>query len=326
MQRIASILFVIVLSACQPSEPPADESAAANDDATATAESTAPETAEEPAPAAVDDADAAELDRLAEVLDAQPEDIKARYAYRHPHQTLDFFGIEPGMTVVEALPGGGWYTRILLPYLGSDGHLIGANYALDMWPHFPFGTDEFMERIRQWPEAFPEQAGQWCENDCAEVSTFWLGSMPDELAGTADAVLFVRALHNLARLQAEGIDNYLDAALADAYNVLRPGGVFGVVQHQARADMPDDWADGSNGYLKQSFVIEQAEAAGFELVDESAINNNPDDLPATDEYVWRLPPSQRLPEDVENPDALRARYEAIGESHRMTLKFRKPEA
>ncbi|MFW5927170.1 MAG: methyltransferase, partial [Wenzhouxiangella sp.] len=106
--------------------------------------------------------------------------------------------------------------------------------------------------------------------------------------------------------------------------VLKPGGIFGVVQHQARDDMPDDWADGSNGYLKKQFVVEQAEAAGFELVDETDINHNPDDRPSTDEYVWRLPPTLRLPEDADDPEALRDEYEAIGESHRMTLKFRKP--
>ena len=89
-------------------------------------------------------------------------------------------------------------------------------------------------------------------------------------------------------------------------------------------DVPDDWADGSNGYLKKDFVIARAEAAGFEFVAESDVNTNPDDQPSTDEAVWRLPPSLRLPEDAENPDALRAEYEAIGESHRMTLKFRKP--
>lgn len=310
---LVSAFLTLALPGCQPADSPNGESADAPEAPDATAE---PEAAESSPPP--------ESDRLAMVLDAQPEEIKARYPHRHPRETLAFFGIEPGMTVVEALPGGGWYTRILLPYLGSDGHLIGANYALDMWPHFPFGTEEFMERMRQWPETFPEQAGEWCTGECAAVSTFWLGSMPDEMAGSADAVLFVRALHNLARMQAEGVDDYLDAALADAYAVLKPGGIFGVVQHEARADMPDDWADGSNGYLKKQFVIEQAEAAGFEWIDEAGINHNPGDQPSTDEYVWRLPPSLRLPEDAEDPEALRARYEAIGESHRMTLKFRKP--
>lgn len=266
--------------------------------------------------------EATETDRLGAVLAAQPDAVRARYDQRHPRQTLEFFGIEPGMTVVEALPGGGWYSRILVPYLGAQGRLIGANYALDMWPRFPFGSDEFMAEMRAWPEQFPAMADQWCEADCASVSTFWLGSLPEAMTGTADAMLVVRALHNLARFNAE--HGYLDAALADAFDVLKPGGVLGVVQHQARDDMPDDWADGNNGYLKKQFVIEQIEAAGFEFVAESAINANPNDRPDTSEYVWRLPPSLRLPPDAQNPEALTAEYQAIGESHRMTLKFRKP--
>ncbi|MEE4330231.1 MAG: hypothetical protein V2J10_05135, partial [Wenzhouxiangella sp.] len=102
-----------------------------------------PEPEPEPAPDAepADEASAEQSDRLGRVLDAQPDDAKARYEHRHPRETLEFFGIEPGMTVVEALPGGGWYTRILLPYLGEEGRLVAANYALDMWPLFPFGNE-----------------------------------------------------------------------------------------------------------------------------------------------------------------------------------------
>ncbi|MFO7764396.1 MAG: hypothetical protein R6V61_11760, partial [Wenzhouxiangellaceae bacterium] len=127
---------------------------------------------------------------------------------------------------------------------------------------------------------------------------------------------------NLARFNDE--HGFLDDALADAFAVLKPGGTFGVVQHWARDDMPDDWADGDNGYLKRDFVIDQAEAAGFEFVEGSDINANPDDQPSVDEYVWRLPPTLRVEDEGEN-EALMAEYEAIGESHRMTLKFRKPE-
>lgn len=261
--------------------------------------------------------------KLARVLADQPSDIQARFEARHPQQTLEFFGIEPGMTVVEALPGGGWYSRILVPFLGTEGRLIGTNYALEMWPLFPFGGEEFMAQMRQWPEQFPGLAKDWCSQDCAAVSTFWLGSLPDKPDASADAVLLVRALHNLARFNAE--HGYLDAALADLHRVLKPGGTLGVVQHWARDDMPDDWADGNNGYLKRQFVIDALTAAGFELVAESGINANPNDRPSVDESVWRLPPSLRLPPEVEDAAAVRADYEAIGESNRMTLKFRKPE-
>lgn len=324
MRYLITFVLMFALFGCRPASD--DVSGGQDDTAGQAATESAAEMDSEEAPG---DSPEALADRSAQPLDqaleAQPEEIKARYDARHPRETLEFFGIEPGMTVVEGLPGGGWYTRVLLPYLGSDGQLIGANYALEIWPHFPFGSEEFIEQMRQWPETFPEEAEVWCEEDCAPVSTFNLGSLPAEFAETADAVVYVRLLHNLARFQNAGIDDYLDEALAEAFAVLKPGGTFGVVQHEARDDMPDDWADGSAGYLKKSFVVERAEAAGFELVDESDINNNPDDQPTTDEVVWRLPPSLSVPEDAEDAEALRARYEAIGESNRMTLKFRKPD-
>lgn len=310
MQRILAISLVLLLAACQQqdvSEPAEPEPQAVE--------------AEQPEPAQADP-DESDADRLAGVLENQPENLKARYDQRHPRETLEFFGVEPGMTVVEALPGGGWYTRILLPYLGAEGQLIGANYALEMWPLFAFGTEAFMIEMRRWRDQFPAQAEQWCRDDCASVSTFWLGSLPGEMEGSADVVMFVRALHNLARFNDE--HGFLDDALADAFAVLKPGGTFGVVQHWARDDMPDDWADGDNGYLKRDFVIDQAEAAGFEFVEGSDINANPEDQPSADEYVWRLPPTLRVEGEEENK-ALMAEYESIGESHRMTLKFRKPE-
>ncbi|HMB39844.1 MAG TPA: hypothetical protein VKO85_12270 [Wenzhouxiangellaceae bacterium] len=309
MQKILTIVTALFLAACQEAGVP--EPVAPTPQAVEEAQS-------EPRV----DPNETDAERLSRILEAQPDPVKARYDQRHPQETLEFFDIEPGMTVVEALPGGGWYTRILLPYLGSEGRLIGANYALEMWPLFPFGTDAFMLEMRRWPEQFAAQTQQWCAGDCASIDSFWLGSLPDEMAGTADVVTFIRALHNLARFNEE--HGYLDAALADAFKVLKSGGAFGVVQHWARDDMPDAWADGSNGYLKKAFVIGRAEAAGFEFVAESDVNTNPDDQPSAEEEVWRLPPSLRIPEDAENPDVLRTEYQAIGESHRMTLKFRKP--
>lgn len=262
----------------------------------------------------------AEIDSLAIVLDAQPDEMKARYAHRHPRETLEFIGIEPGMTVVEGLPGNGWYTRILLPYLGGEGHLIGADYSLEMYPNFSFVNEEFMAKQRQWTTSFPAGAREWGGDNGAPVSAFHFGSMPADLAGTADVVFFPRVLHNLARFEAEG--GYLTAALADAYAVLKPGGTLGIVQHEARDDMSDEFADGSRGYLKKRFVIAAVEAAGFEFVAESDINANPKDQPGNDDIVWRLPPT--LGTSRQDPE-LRAELEAVGESHRMTLKFRKPD-
>mgnify|MGYP001812050445 CR=1 FL=1 len=273
-----------------------------------------------PAESAAEPPASAETGRsLGDILAAQPAEVQARFAHRHPGETLEFFGVTPGSTVIEALPGGGWYSKILLPYLGAEGRLIGANYAVDMWPRFGFFGEEFLEGTKTWVTDWPAGAEEWRDDDSASISAFVLGSMPADMAGTADTVLFIRALHNMQRFEADG--GYLTAALNDAFNALKPGGIMGVVQHWASEDMPDEWANGSAGYLKRSFVVAQAEKAGFELVDESDINANPNDNPTTDDVVWRLPPSLQTSRDN---DELRASMEAIGESNRMTLKFRKP--
>ena len=258
--------------------------------------------------------------RLQTVLDAQPDAVQARYRYRNPAETLNFFGIEPGMTVVEMLPGGGWYSRILAGYLGPDGTLVGANYPQAVWPLFGFMSEERIAQMATWAEDWPDQARAWEIEDSASLDAFVLDELPEEMAGTADAVLLIRALHNLVRFDAE--HGVLDPALADLYTVLKPGGIVGVVQHEARPDMPDDWANGANGYIKRDLVVARFEGAGFELVDESDINANPLDQPGIEDSVWRLPPSLRGSEEDHEQ---RVAMQAIGESHRMTLKFRTPE-
>ena len=268
----------------------------------------------------VTDASEAQASHLDNVLASQPDDVQARYPFRNPKETLEFIGVEPGMTVVEGLPGGGWYTKLLLPYIGGEGTVIAADYAMDMWPRFPFGTEEFIAERSKWLESFKTMAAEWRGDDGAAIETFRFGAMPDERAGTADAVFFARVLHNLARFESEG--EYLTIALNDAFRALKPGGVFGVVQHEAREDKADDWADGSRGYLKKSFVIAQAEQAGFIFEAESDINANPADQPGADDVVWRLPPSLNGSEEGSES---RAAMQAIGESNRMTLRFRKPE-
>ena len=265
-------------------------------------------------------AGSADSDRLAATLAAQSEKIQARYQFRHPQETLEFFGISPAMTVVEALPGGGWYTRILLPYIGQEGRLAGADYSGDMYPLFGFFSEEQLEAKKTWVTDFPAEAAEWAGEEGAPVSAFVFGAMPDEMKGQADAVLFIRALHNLARFEGDG--GFLTAALQNAFDVLKPGGMVGVVQHQARDDMPDDWANGSKGYLKKDFMIAKMEAAGFEFVSSSDINQNEKDQPTDSDIVWRLPPS--LATSRKDPE-LKAELTAIGESNRMTLKFRKPE-
>lgn len=294
MRTLSMLLLALCLAGCEQAPPPEPEA---------------------PADAAQPQAEPSGIDAT---LAAQPDEVKARYEYRHPKETLEFFGIEPGMTVVEALPGGGWYSRILVDHLGPDGRLIGANYAHDMWPKFGFFEQEFIDSMATWPTDWPQEAEGWAGDDGATVDAFDFGSMPDEMAGQADAVLLIRALHNLARFEDDG--GFLTAALADVHRVLKPDGIVGVVQHEARPDRPDEWADGSRGYLKRQFVIDRMTEAGFELVEASDVNQNPADQPGADDVVWRLPPT--LMTSREDPER-RERMQAVGESNRMTLKFRK---
>lgn len=262
---------------------------------------------------------AADQSRLAQVLMAQPEATQQRYHYRHPLETLSFFGVEPGMTVVEALPGRGWYSRILVDYLGPEGHLIGVDYAPDLYRKFGFYSDEMVRAKETWVVDWVATAGGWRGAEGARVSAFTFGAMPDSARGTADMVLFIRALHNLARFENDG--GYLTTALQNAVAALKPGGILGVVQHQAREEKPKAWANGARGYLKQSFVIEQMQNAGLEFVGESAVNHNDEDRPGADDVVWRLPPSLR---SGDKDAGTSLRHLSVGESNRMTLKFRKP--
>ena len=266
----------------------------------------------------VDSIEPAKQMTLEAVLAKQPDEVKARYGARHPAQTLQFFGLEPGMTVVEALPGGGWYSKILTEWLGPDGTLIGADYALDMYPKFNFYNEATLEAKKTWVQTWTAEASAWHGDQGANVAAFQFGSLPETMNGTADAVVFIRALHNLARFEADG--GYLSTALGEVKRVLKPGGVVGIVQHMAPDANSDEWADGSRGYLKKSFVIETFTNAGFELVSESDVNENPADQPTEEDIVWRLPPSLV---GLDDKPALREKSLAIGESNRMTLLFRK---
>lgn len=257
--------------------------------------------------------------KLAKVLTSQDEDMQERYAARHPQETLEFLGIAPGMTVVEALPGGGWYSKVLLPYLGTSGKLVGVDYPQEMWPLFGFFTPEAIEEKKAWIADWTKQANGWRSTGDAGVSAFKFGSMPESMNGQADAVLFIRALHNLSRFEEDGA--FLSASLNDAMRVLKPGGTVGVVQHRAPASAPADSAKGARGYLRQADVIAFMEKAGFEYVGASEINANPKDTPGVKDIVWRLPPTLMTSREDES---LRKQMLSIGESDRMTLKFRKP--
>lgn len=253
------------------------------------------------------------------ILDSQTDEMKARYEFRNPKETIEFLGIEPGMTVVEALPGAGWYTKILVPFLGSEGTLVGANYPMGMWSLFGY-EGERLDNMAKWPQSWPAAINEKSENlDQAKAQGFMFGEMPESLNGTADAVLLIRALHNLARYESQG--GFLTSAIKDTYDILKPGGIVGIVQHQARDEMPDEWANGSKGYLKKDFVIRIMAQAGFEFVGSTGLNHNDKDQPTAEDIVWRLPPSLATSKDDEE---LKKSMLLIGESNRMTLKFKKP--
>ncbi len=231
--------------------------------------------------------------------DDRPAAEAERDAFRHPYETLTFFGIEPDMTVVEISPGGGWYTEILGPYLADQGKLVAAHWNMEMENppgYFESGMAAFRERISA--ERFGE----------IEVIAF----DPPELVslgepGSADLVLTFRNIHSYA-----GSDTFRDVAEA-ARDVLRTGGVFGVVGHR----MPEDReANPRSGYVKQSWVVGIAESSGFVLEEAADINANPNDTADHPNGVWTLPPSLNIPdgEDAEQ-------YRQIGESDRFTLKF-----
>lgn len=256
--------------------------------------------------------------RLDAVLSAQSEETKARYAARHPKETLLFFGVQPGMTVVDTLPGDVWYAGLLLDYLGPDGKVIAADYSPEMWKLFGEYSPDPKEKATWTTDFAAKMQSKRTEGD-AQIVAIQYGAVPDELAGSADVVLLIRAVHHFMRLENQG--GYMTKALADINKLLKPGGTVGVVAHRAPEKSPDKWATGEAGYVKQSAVIAAFQKAGFELVETSEINANAKDQPTDKDFVWRLPPTLATSQD--NPE-LKAQMEAIGESDRMTLKFRKP--
>jgi predicted methyltransferase len=276
------------------------------------------ESAAEGSPAAPPVTQAAAAERLEAVLAAQPEDAKARYASRHPKELFEFLGIEPGMTVVDTLPGEVFFSGILLDYLGTGGKVVLADYSPQMWTKFGDYTPDPKTKATWVQDTVAKWEAKRGPDDAA-VAAVQFGAVPDDMAGTVDVVLLSRALHHFMRLEADG--GYMTQALADINKLLKPGGIVGVEQHRAPEKNSDAWAKGDSGYVKQSAVVAAFEKAGFELAGSSEINANPKDQPTEKDFVWRLPPTLATSKD--NP-TLKAQMEAIGETDRMTLKFKKP--
>jgi predicted methyltransferase len=226
---------------------------------------------------------------------ARPASDRVRDSYRHPLQTLQFFGIKPTMTVVEVWPGEGWYTEILAPYLKGNGKLYEA---------VPPGprSDPYRKKLG----ADPKRYG---------VVTITEMGPPDHYdiapPRSADIVLTFRNVHNWMR------GGFAGDMFKAMYKALRPGGILGLEEHRADPKLPQD-PKASSGYVREDYVISLAEKAGFHLMSKSEINANPKDTKDYKQGVWTLPPTLRMG----NVD--RDKYLAIGESDRMTLKFVKP--
>lgn len=228
----------------------------------------------------------------------------ARDKYRHPAETLAFFGVKPTDTVVELWPGGGWYTEILAPYLKKG---RGTLWAAAPWPNGIKGVQNLRQKdsVTYGEVAFAAFPA-WSEGE------------PKIRDNSVDVVLTFRNVHNWRMgYQRDDKQDYSAEAFKQIFAMLKPGGTLGIVDHRL-PENADAERERSSGYIKTSTIRKLAADAGFEFVAESAINANPKDSADWPKGVWTLPPSYA------NKDVDRAKYEAIGESDRMTLKFRKP--
>ncbi len=246
-------------------------------------------------------------DAVATVLAGDWRDPKnvARDGYRHPAQTLAFFGVKPDQTVVEISPGAGWYTEVLAPLLRDKGRYYGAvnNPALASSDR---ARDSAAKQNKTLRDRFHARADVFGDAQLVEIDP---ANPVFGRPASADAVLTFRNVHNWM------MAGTAEKMFAGFFAVLKPGGTLGVVEHRANADVP---AGDSSGYVSEAQVIAFAKAAGFELVARSEINANPKDTKDYPNGVWTLPPVLR------EGDKDREKYLAIGESDRMTLRFAKP--
>lgn len=250
------------------------------------------------------DAVKSELMQLANGKHRSAEHI-ARNQYRNPAETLAWFGIQKDMTVVEVSPGGrGWYTEILAPFLRDEGKLYAGSYNNESEVEYlRKNAKRYLDKLAANPDIYDKVVV--LEFEPPKKSSL-------EPKGQADMVLTFRNIHNWVR------NDSAEQTFQAMYDVLKPGGVLGLVQHRGKPDMVGkDWA--AKGYVAEAEVKRLAQAAGFKFVASSEINANPKDTKDHPKGVWTLPPVYRLKEQDKE------KYAAIGESDRMTLKFVKPK-
>lgn len=253
-----------------------------------------------PAPTQTSGADLAKLKTIVNG-DQRSAKNKARDPYRHPVETLAFFGIRPNMTVVELWPFGGWYTQIIAPYLKGT----GTYYAAAQDPSSNDKEDqELNASLKELLDSRPDLYGE------VKWSVLAKGKYNIAPDGSADMVVTFRNIHNWVW------SGYEQEVFAAAFRALKPGGILGVEEH--RSNNPQEKPGKDQAYTGEDYAIKLIESVGFKLVGRSNINNNPKDTKNYPKGVWTLPPSYA------EGDKDRAKYAAIGESDRFTLKFVKP--
>jgi predicted methyltransferase len=292
-QLLLSLFLIVFIAACGAPEEPS-----------APAEPAAQPAEPAPAPPPESETSGPSLAEIAEG-DHRSEENRARNADRHPAETLEFFGLQPDMTVVEIWPSGGWYTEVIAPYVNEQGTYIAAHWDPEDEREFVrTGVERFKAKLAERPDLY----------EGVQMSVL----MPPEkwdLAPEAsvDMIVTFRNIHNWMPR------GYTEDMFAAFYKALKPGGVLGVVEHRGNPDVEQD-PKAASGYVNEDYAIALAEAAGFELAGKSEINANPKDTKDYDTGVWTLPPTLR------KKDEDRDKYLAIGESDRFTLKFVKPAA
>ncbi|MDH4259157.1 MAG: methyltransferase [Gammaproteobacteria bacterium] len=260
-------------------------------------------TADATAAPVTDAATAAAIDR-ALAGDHRSAANRARDVYRHPKETLTFFGLRNDMTVMEIWPGGGgWYTEVLAPVLRDKGRYIAASWD-------PKSDSKYVQdNLKAYADKLASRPDLYGKATVAALQ------YPDEMKpvgeDSVDMVLTFRNLHNWMSREAA------EAMLAAMFKALKPGGILGMVEHRASDGVPQD-LHAKSGYVREDYAIALAQGAGFELIGRSNVNANPKDTKDYPQGVWTLPPTYR------EGDANRERYTAIGESDRFTLRFRKP--
>lgn len=239
------------------------------------------------------------------------DDDRARDQFRNPKETLEFFSVEPTMTVAEFGPGGGWYTRVLAPYVSQAGTYIAFQPDSD-GGNFRDRAQEV--RAKGWTESFLKAAADEASINAGNVKAFEIDEMPEDVAGTVDRVLIFRSMHGLNN------SSSADTVLKAARVMLKEDGMVGVVQHRAPEGASyDDYGARQRGYMRTQDVVAIFAANGFELVSSSEINANPNDPADWEGGVWTMPPT------LSGDDAMDARVRNLGESDRMTLLFKKAD-